>query len=212
MLHGSKLRTEFIAMQSSAARVLPLYPKKEVMPANTRQLALNATCDDPNYRPPTERQLGRIVRQDELTEKGAAHLAAIMAYENEAVVIRFAEDQQVDLDTARRIFHGLKQFLAVYIFNGGKRTPAKIVDECWHTFLLHSRDYVAFCDAFMRGYVHHDPAIDDSGFSFYPMTRQAVIALFGSADEGVWPPDHLHYARCISTADDIDARFNDLVI
>ncbi len=135
-----------------------------------------------------------------------------MAYENDDVVIRFAEDQEVDIDTAKRVFHGLKQYLAVCVFTGGKRTPAKIVDECWHTFLLHSRDYAGFCDKYTRGFVHHEPAIDDSGFSFYPITLQCVNALFGEVDEEVWPSGHRHYFRCISTKTREPARFLDCLM
>jgi hypothetical protein len=198
-------------MNATAEKVVGFYPKREAMPSNYRQLAMEATADDPNHRPPTEAELGDVVHYEQLTEEGRLHLAALMSYENEAVIIRFVEDQELDLETARRIFHGLKQYLAVCIFTGGKRTPAKIVDECWHTFLLHSRDYADFCEKFTRGFVHHEPAIDDSGFSFYPMTRRCVLALFGKIDDEVWPPEHLHYARCISTKDAEIARFNDYI-
>lgn len=189
-----------------------LYPKREAMPANSREAALRATADDPNHRAPTPEQLGNTVYQSELTEDGKKHLAAILGYENDDVVIRFAEDQELDLETARRVFMGLKQYLAVCVFTGGKRTPPKIVDECWHTFLLHSRDYAAFCERFTRGFVHHDPAIDDSGFSFYPKTRECAIALCGDAvDDDVWPSNHRYYVRCISTKTSEPARFMDMI-
>mgnify|MGYP005612526441 FL=1 len=195
------------AQQSSTVR--GLYPQREEMRTIPRPSHMQPSLV---RRAPTEEELGRIVSFDALSEQGKSHLAAIMAYENEGGVIRCAEDQEFSIEAARQIFHGLKQYLAVCVFSGGKRTPAKIVDECWHTFLLHSRDYAEFCEQYTRGFVHHEPAIDDSGFSFYPRTRQCVIALFGHIDEDVWPSEHKVYVRCVSTKTSEPSRFDDFLI
>jgi hypothetical protein len=197
-------------VQGAATAQKGLYPKFEAMPSNYRQLA-DATADNAK-RQPTAEEIGDTVSFESLTDQGKGHLAAIMAYENQDVLIRFAEDQELDLETAERVFYGLKQYLVVCVFTGGKRSPAKIIDECWHTFLLHSKDYAKFCDQYLRGFVHHDPAIDDSGFSFYPLTRRCAMEIFGELDEEIWPANHRHYVRCVSTKDAEPARFTDFRI
>jgi hypothetical protein len=163
-------------------------------------------------RPPgiPDIEIGDLVRFDDLTTVGKQHLTAILNYRNEAVVRRYADDHKVTLELAERTFKGLLQYLAVCGFTGGKRTPAKIIDECWHVFILHLKDYDDFCHTYMRGLVYHDPAIDDSGFVFYPITRQCAEALFGELDPEIWPTDHDLYARCISTKASEAARFVDL--
>jgi len=183
------------------------YPRREEMPGNYRQIA---TEDEVRMAPHAE-EIGNTVAYKDLTDEGRAHLRALMSYDNEAVIIRFAEDQEIPLDESRRIFYGLKQYLAVCVFTGGKRSPAKIIDECWHTFLLHCKDYRAFCDEFLRGFVDHDPATDNGGYSFYPITRLCAQGLFGDLDEDVWPDNHRQYVRCISTKPREAARFDDFI-
>jgi hypothetical protein len=35
--------------------------------------------------------------------------------------------------------------------------PSVLVDDMWHKFLLHTRDYAAFCDAAFGRFLHHEP-------------------------------------------------------
>lgn len=35
--------------------------------------------------------------------------------------------------------------------------PLLVIDEMWHTFILHSVDYMAFCNQYFGGYIHHLP-------------------------------------------------------
>ncbi len=35
--------------------------------------------------------------------------------------------------------------------------PSTLVDDMWHEFLLHTRDYAAFCDAAIGQFLHHEP-------------------------------------------------------
>lgn len=152
-----------------------------------------------------------VIGIDDLTCEGQQIVKSIFAYKNPAVVKRYSEDAKVSIDEAQRTFDGLKQYLAACVFTGGKRTPAKIIDECWHTFLLHLRDYQVFCERYLRGLVYHDPAIDNSGFDYYPKTRAAALALYGELDELIWPSDHSMYARCISTKAPEPSRFLDML-
>lgn len=35
--------------------------------------------------------------------------------------------------------------------------PSTLADDMWHEFLLHTRDYAAFCDAAFGQFLHHEP-------------------------------------------------------
>ena len=115
------------------------------------------------------------------------------------------------MEIAHRTFTALKQYLAVCAYMGGKRTPAKVIDECWHTFILHLKDYVEFCQQHLGGLMYHNPAIDNSGMDFYPKTRAGAEALCGRLDTEMWPVEHDAYARCISTKDAEPPRFPELI-
>lgn len=39
---------------------------------------------------------------------------------------------------------------------GGVHHPSPLADVGWHVFLLHTRDYAAFCDQ-LGGFIHHEP-------------------------------------------------------
>ena len=45
----------------------------------------------------------------------------------------------------------------------GREIPmfSELVDEYWHTFILFTKDYFAFCRALGMPYIHHEPAGDD---------------------------------------------------
>jgi hypothetical protein len=35
--------------------------------------------------------------------------------------------------------------------------PGKVVDKVWHDHILHTRDYIKFCEESFGSYFHHDP-------------------------------------------------------
>ncbi|MEN9328570.1 MAG: hypothetical protein RI947_1378 [Candidatus Parcubacteria bacterium] len=56
--------------------------------------------------------------------------------------------------------------------------PSKVVDEVWHTFILFTRMYHAFCDEVMGGYVHHLPCTIDE-----PIPTSTVSSLYAAYEE-----------------------------
>lgn len=152
----------------------------------------------------------RFVTRDELNEKGSAIIGQIMRYRNENVIERFlADNPATTREEAEAAWVGLLQFLTICVLNRGNHTPSKIVDEMWHAFILHMRDYESFCTEHLRQMIYHDPAHDDSAFKFYAVARNCVIALFGSADPLAWPREHVRYTRCISCDAPSDFLFED---
>ena len=84
--------------------------------------------------------------------------------ENEEIVIKgFMDRYDVTFDEAAEIFEETKKFLelaaetseeghSVFIDN-----PLLIIDEMWHTFILHTRQYVSFCLGRFNRFIHHVP-------------------------------------------------------
>jgi len=94
----------------------------------------------------------------------------VLAYKNEEVVSRFAEDYRVSIADAEDIFLEMKRWLSIcakrkVAVDRGEvdfiRVPlfneAYAIDLMWHTFLLYTEDYAEFCDKHFGFFIHHHP-------------------------------------------------------
>ena len=97
-------------------------------------------------------------------------LEAVLSYENENVVHRFAEEHALSVSDANEIFRETKrwlwlcasrklavdrgeaEFIRIPLFN-----EAFAIDLMWHTFLLYTQDYADFCERHFGFFVHHHP-------------------------------------------------------
>ncbi|MEV0734342.1 hypothetical protein [Polymorphospora sp. NPDC050346] len=59
-----------------------------------------------------------------------------------------------DARTNRRPGAGLPRYLRPH---HSPLSPSTLVDIGWHTFLLYTREYAAFCDRIAGGFIHHEP-------------------------------------------------------
>jgi hypothetical protein len=70
---------------------------------------------------------------------------------------------QLDSEQIDQVFRALRQYFLLCLqanaVNRGKvlGMPSKVVDEAWHAFILHSREYTQFCDRAFGRYLHHAP-------------------------------------------------------
>ena len=79
--------------------------------------------------------------------------------------------------------------------------PSVAVDAAWHAFILHTRDYIDYCERHYGRYLHHVPdppepddadaaaqrsSQMDSAYA-YLLTRVRMKRRFGELDETVWP-------------------------
>lgn len=86
-------------------------------------------------------------------------------------VVRYFDKRNPGLSAHRReIFESLIGYLSKR--DGPNRVPSPEVDEAWHAFILHTKDYMEFCNSKLGFYVHHIP--DD----------QEQSALSGDCDSG----------------------------
>lgn len=97
-------------------------------------------------------------------------LESVLAYRNEDVVARFAEDHSLSLQDADEIFTELKRWLWLCAkrkieLDAGIGEPFQIplfneanaIDQAWHTFLLFTEDYAFFCENYFGFFIHHNP-------------------------------------------------------
>lgn len=60
---------------------------------------------------------------------------------------------------------------------------SRYVDEVWHTHILHTTDYTAFCDQVFGGYLHHTPASrnsEDQDVRGFNVFRGEYARIFGT--------------------------------
>ncbi len=108
----------------------------------------------------------------------------VPAYSNEAVIQRIQMDAGVDRDTARLWFNEMLVFLDLVADSRDFLSPPEPVDAAWHAFILHTRDYEAYCrDRFGR-VIHHEPTGTPHPASY----RRAYDrrARLGAVDGAVW--------------------------
>ncbi len=108
-------------------------------------------------------------------------------YSNEAVIGRIQDEEGVDRETARAWFGEMLVFLDLCARSDQVLSPPKDVDKAWHAFLLHSRDYEAYCRERFEKVIHHQPteAPDPEAYR-RAYERRAEYAVVGSADAVVW--------------------------
>lgn len=62
-----------------------------------------------------------------------------------------------------------KYLVLIHLGYRGMAMCSKYVDEVWHAFILHTRDYTAFCESVFGTFLHHEP-----GTSKNPISTEAV--------------------------------------
>lgn len=98
-------------------------------------------------------------------------LDEVMAYQNERVIGSFLKTFAMPVDEARDIFEQLKRMLWLtnemdydglhadeYAFSIDH--SLQILDEMWHTFILCTKDYQAFCLDTFGYFLHHSPTVE----------------------------------------------------
>ncbi|KTD05617.1 hypothetical protein Lgor_0102 [Fluoribacter gormanii] len=95
-------------------------------------------------------------------------LSELLAYKNETVVNYFCHHHpDCSEQEGQDLFADLLAWMWLNMQRQklGKKTylfgPLLILDELWHTFILHTRDYVDFSIRYFDTYFHHD--VEPSG-------------------------------------------------
>ncbi|MEI8103297.1 MAG: hypothetical protein WCG84_00115 [Candidatus Moraniibacteriota bacterium] len=104
-----------------------------------------------------------------------ASLQQVLDYDNARVLNKFRTMYSVSQDEVQEIFTEMKKWLwlsaqrKASVRNGQLKdfgtlvihTGMVIIDELWHTFILHTQDYTDFCNRYFGFYIHHSPGSPD---------------------------------------------------
>ncbi|HEY3480772.1 MAG TPA: hypothetical protein VGL02_17900 [Streptomyces sp.] len=105
---------------------------------------------------------------------------------------RIIQAEGFDRDLAERIMDQALAFLVACAANvGDPLAPSELVDIGWHTFLLDTCEYAAFCDRVAGRFIHHvpngdEPATESPG-EVLARTLRAMRALGFHPDDALWP-------------------------
>jgi hypothetical protein len=99
-------------------------------------------------------------------------LSNVLSYQNERVVNKFMSYFRVSKEEALDIFQEMLKWLwlcskaKIERKNGVHGVPKSlnvqsgmvVIDEYWHIFVLHTKDYADFCENYLGTFVHHFPS------------------------------------------------------
>jgi hypothetical protein len=104
---------------------------------------------------------------------------------------RVERDAKVDRERAERIMRQALAFLLACARNPETPlAPSREVDHGWHAFILHTREYAAFCTEVAGEFIHHapeDPGADRAQAAARTEMTAEVIRRTGlPVDEELW--------------------------
>lgn len=123
----------------------------------------------------------------------ATRIERAMAFDMHDIVQRYIQESGVSEDVAREHERELKRFLVVCALNDSGKPigMAGPVDKLWHTFVLFTRQYAAFCQQVAGRFLHHVPAVPGAGRTVtggYARFRTSYTDIFGAdPPSSSWP-------------------------
>ncbi|MER7750758.1 hypothetical protein [Kitasatospora sp. NPDC097643] len=79
------------------------------------------------------------------------------------MVARIVTDEDMDRPLAERVMDQALAFLGACAERPGLGLgPSSLVDIGWHTFILHTREYAAFCHGIAGHFMHHVPTDEEN--------------------------------------------------
>lgn len=121
----------------------------------------------------------------------AAQLAAIDAYTPSSGVLHSFRRAHPSLTDAQveQVAAGLRQWFRLHARagSGSLAMPSRVVDDLWHAFMLHTREYADFCTATLGRFLHHTPEAGMAAAAALHNERQGLAHTLELAlkDEGL---------------------------
>lgn len=96
-------------------------------------------------------------------------LEQVLTYQNDNLIYKFMENWALDEEETRDLFEETKKWLWISALSIRTRTEGGeapvlmvsqsmiLMDEMWHSFILFTRDYQAFCKNYLGFYLNHSP-------------------------------------------------------
>jgi hypothetical protein len=119
-----------------------------------------------------------------LSENIAA--ARFLDYRNKRVIKRYVKEHSIDEATAEKIFCEMLKFLYICTkLPSSCSPPSREIDDMWHSFILHTPDYFAFCGTYVGRFLHHDPT-EEPYIGNRAEMLEIAIREFGALDVKLW--------------------------
>jgi len=89
-----------------------------------------------------------------------APLSAVLKYRNARVVNGFLRKYRMPRRSAEQIYDDMLRWM--WLVSTAKQPlpvidPMVVIDEMWHQFILHTREYKEFCRDYLGRFIEHDP-------------------------------------------------------
>lgn len=79
------------------------------------------------------------------------------AFNMDIVLRRYCKEHDIPIDVAKEHERELKRYLVLCASTKAALGMHGPLDELWHTFILFTREYAAFCQAIDASFIHHVP-------------------------------------------------------
>lgn len=108
----------------------------------------------------------------------------------ERLVNRIVKDEDMERSLAERIMDQALGFLKFGADHPDQSfSPSPLVDIGWHTFILYTREYMAFCQRVAGAYIHHSPNDIPGAVYEKGAVQRTVVTLRANdfvLDEALW--------------------------
>lgn len=112
---------------------------------------------------------------------------SVIEYTNLKVLHRYMEENNLNLKTAKIHWIETLKFLDLCSDSNFGCVPSKVVDEVWHTFILHTKAYRDFCNEYLGKFIDHNPtSTKEVSFEKYKNTIELLNDRFGEINKEVW--------------------------
>jgi hypothetical protein len=109
----------------------------------------------------------------------------------ERVIWRLVDRDGYTEEMACKLREEFLRFASLTFITDGPISPSPSVDDFWHAFILHTKDYEEFCQKHFGHYLHHEPKDhrlprDDRDPTPGIHTKALIEAAYPEYDRGIW--------------------------
>jgi hypothetical protein len=118
-------------------------------------------------------------------------ISALEQEKLEFVIRRLVVREGFDEAEAQQLRIEFLRFISLKFVTTERLNPSQKVDEFWHAFIVHTEEYIAFCNRNFGYYVHHRPQ-DHARKHETPQggpaarTRELIVAMYPDYSQDVW--------------------------
>jgi hypothetical protein len=96
----------------------------------------------------------------------------------------------VTIEYAETLFEETLKFLATGYALRQAVSPSEEIDAMWHHFILHTKEYAAWCQSSFGTFIHHNPTEAPMVENRSELLKTATF-LFGTYDASIWPTNDI---------------------